>query len=242
MAIKGTYTRILVDEYDFSGVSNNLQVAISSEQFDVTAFQDTGNVYLTGVAGGTITQSGYFDGVSADGFESEMYDRFGTATGVTAAALFGTETAGCPTYVLPGTSGNEFSISSPVDGVITLNGAWGEGTGMLRGLRVYTGTISATGTTTAIDFAAAGSSGGSAYLFVQSITGTATDATVEIESATTSGGTYASEGTFTFSDVGVQTVTMSGTVNRYLRINATDLGGATNFTVVAVACVAGVTY
>ena len=62
MATKGTYTRILVDEYDFSGVNNSVEVAVSSEQFDVTAFQDTGNVFLTGVAGGTITQQGYFDG------------------------------------------------------------------------------------------------------------------------------------------------------------------------------------
>lgn len=241
MATKGTYTRILVDEYDFSGFNNSVEVAVSSEQFDVTAFQDTGNVFLTGVAGGTITQQGYFGGGDADGFEAEMYARLGSTTGVTAAVLFGTQTTGCPAYVLPGTSGREMSISSPVNGIITLNGSWGEGTGIKRGYRVYSGTLSATGGQTSVDLGAAGSAGGFAYVFVQAITGTATGATIDIESSSDDS-TFASEGTATFSAVGAQTVTMSGTVNRYIRINATSLGGATNFTVVAVVCVAGVTY
>lgn len=241
MAIKGTYTRILIDEFDFSGVSNSLEVAVSSESFDVTAFQDTGNVFLSGVASGTITQAGYFDGGAADGFEAEMYARLGSTTGVTVSALFGTQTTGCPAYVLPGTSGRELSISSPVNGIVTLNGTWSEGTGIRRGRRVFGGTISATGAQTAIDFSAAGSAGGSAYLFIQAITGSASSATITVQSSSDNS-TFADEGTFTFSAVGVQTVTMTGAVNRYIRLNCTSLGGATNFTVVGIACVAGVTY
>lgn len=241
MAIKGTYTRILVDEFDFSGVSNSVDVAIDSEEFDVTAFQDEGNVFLTGVSGGTITQNGYFDGGAAGGYESEVYSRLGSTTGSIVAVLFGTQTTGCPAYVLPGTDAREMTIASPVNGIVTLNGTWGEGSGIRRGRRVFGGTISATGAQTAIDFGAAGSTGGVAYVFVQAITGSASNATIAIESATTSNGTYASEGTATFSAVGVQTVALSGTVNRYIRLNCTSLGGATSFVVVGVVCVNGVT-
>lgn len=241
MATKGTYTSILIDEFDFSGDNNSVEVNVSSDQFDITAFQDTGNVFLTGVSQGTITQNGYFGGGAADGFEAEMYARLGSTTGVTVAVLLGTQTTGCPAYVLPGTSGNNMQIQSPVNGIITLNGGWNSGTGMKRGFRLYGGTVSATGAQTAIDFGAAGSAGGFAYVFVQAITGTATNATIDIESSSDNT-TFASEGTATFSAVGAQTVTMSGTVNRYIRINTTSLGGATNFTVVAVACVSGVSY
>lgn len=240
-AIKGTYTRILVDQFDFSGVSNSVDVAINSEEFDVTAFQDLGSVFLTGVSGGTITQNGYFDGTAAGGLEAEVYSRLGSTTGHVVAVLFGTQTTGCPAYVLPGTDGREMTITSPVNGIVTLNGTWSEGTGIRRGRRVFGGTISATGAQTAIDFSAAGSAGGSAYLFIQAITGSVSSATITVQSSSDNS-TFADEGTFTFSAVGVQTVTMTGAVNRYIRLNCTSLGGATNFTVVGIACVAGVTY
>jgi hypothetical protein len=238
-ATKGTFTRILVDEYDFSGVSNSVEVAVSSEGLDVTAFQDLANVYIPGVQMGMITQAGYFTGASANGFESEFYDRLGSATGVTVSVLFGTNVVGCPAYVVPGTNGRAMTISAPVNGVITLNGSWGEGTGIKRGRRLFGGTISATGAQTAIDFGAAGSAGGFAYLHVQAITGSASSATITVQSSSDNS-TFANEGTFTFSSVGVQAITMASTVNRYIRLNCTSLGGATNFTVVGIACVTGV--
>ena len=240
MAIKGTYTRILVDQFDFSGVSNSVDVAINSEEFDVTAFQDEGNVFLTGVSGGTITQNGYFDGGAAGGYEAEVYSRLGSTTGSIVAVLFGTQTTGCPAYVLPGTDAREMTIASPVNGIVTLNGTWGEGSGIRRGRRVFDGTISATGAQTAIDFGAAGSTGGAAYVFVQAITGSASNATIVVQSSSNNS-TFENEGTATFSAVGVQTVALSGTVNRYIRLNCTSLGGATSFSVVGVVCVNGVT-
>lgn len=240
MAIKGTYTRILVDQFDFSGVSNSVDVAIDSEEFDVTAFQDEGNVFLTGVSGGTITQNGYFDGGAAGGYEAEVYTRLGSTASHVVAVLFGTQTTGCPAYVLPGTDSREMTIASPVSGIVTLNGTWGEGSGIRRGLRVFGGTISATGAQTSVDFALAGSTGGVAYVFVQTITGSATNATIVVQSSSNNS-TFDNEGTATFSAVGVQTVALTGTVNRYIRLDCTSLGGATSFVVVGVVCVNGVT-
>jgi len=134
------------------------------------------------------------------------------------------------------------NISGSVGGVIEFKGGWPAGSGLKRGLRLYSGTISATGGVTHIDLGAAGSAGGWVWLFVTGITGTATGADITVQSDTSSGfGTAATEGTFTFSDVGGYQVTMTGTVNRYVRLNCTDLGGATSITVGAVIAVPGVT-
>jgi len=134
----------------------------------------------------------------------------------------------------------------PVDGALAVNGGWNGGSGIKRGLRVWSGTFSATGaqsTPAYIDIGAAGTAGGFAYLHIQAITGAATDAVILVESDTaTNFASAATEATFTFSAVGAQEQAMAGTVNRYIRLNCTDLGGATNFTVVAIACVSGVTY
>jgi hypothetical protein len=96
-----------------------------------------------------------------------------------------------------------WQIQFPVDGVMTVNAQFGSEVGLRHVESVSTlARISATGTTTAIDLGAAGSAGGYAYLHVTTEGGTGTSADIDIESATTSGGTYSSEGTFTFSGIG----------------------------------------
>lgn len=245
MPIKGTQARFLLDGYDFSSSSNSVIATMTHDSEDGTALQATARVNIAMLPRGTIEVAGYFAPTTAgtdDGeLEKELYDRLAAANNVTAAAIYGTDQTLSVGYVLPSTSGSGLTITAPVAGLITLEGMFADQT-MYRGHQIYRGTISATGTTTALDVGAAGSAGGKAYLFIQTITGTATNATVDIESATTEGGAYASEGTFTFSAVGVQAVTMSGTVNRWLRLNCTSKGGATSFLVLCVACVSGVTY
>ena len=69
MAIKATQTRLVVgsstEAWDFSGVSNSLDVSLSGEKIENTRFQDTAKTYTTGDASGTIAQNGYFDNTSA---------------------------------------------------------------------------------------------------------------------------------------------------------------------------------
>lgn len=246
MATKATYTRLLVNQWDFSTVSNRLSVVLTAEKQDVTTFQADGKQFHVMGADGSIAQKGYLTGVAANSFEAEIATAIANSTAMTVAALFGTNVVGCPAYVAANCDPSELGIESPVDSVIALNGGWGGGNGVRRGLRVWSGTFSATGAQTSpgyVDLGAIGAAGGKAWLFVQAITGTATNATVTLESDdNTSFTSAATEGTFTFSAVGVQEMTLSGTVDRYVRLNCTSKGGATSFVVVAVAAVSGVTY
>ena len=54
MAIKATQTRLVIgnssDAWDFSGVSNSLDVSLSGEKIENTRFQDTAKTYTTGDA------------------------------------------------------------------------------------------------------------------------------------------------------------------------------------------------
>jgi len=236
---------VLIDGYDFSGSTNSVTVGVATEGMPATAFQDTAAVTVTGTPVGSLAFGGYFVGTTGaldDGtLEKEQYDRLGALNTVTAAAILDTTATRPVGYVLPSVSGAGLTVAAPVDGLITVEGTFTEGT-LRRGYQIYRGTLSATGLTTPVDMGAGGTAGGLAYLFIQVITGTATNATVDIESSATVDGVYASEGTFTFSAVGVQTVVMAGTVGRWLQLNCTDLGGATSFLVLCVACVSGVTY
>jgi hypothetical protein len=249
MATHARYTKVLLNQYDLSTQSNSLSVAMPVNVIDVTTFQATAMQYIPVLqSGATIAHSGYFTGSIAGKLEKEFYT--GMTTAVTVAAMLGTNTDACPVYVLPDTRNDNFTIDAPVEGVIATTGNWNQGTGVKRGLRVWEGTFSAAAPTPQttpgyIDFGAAGTAGGFAYLFIQAIVGSATDAIILLESDTvTNFASAATEATFTFSDadIGVQAATLSGTINRYVRVSCTDLGGATSFTVVCVAGLSGITY
>ena len=245
-AVKAQYTRLLVNEFDFSSQSNSLEVSLENGREDVTTFQTTGKEFLTTDTEGTISQQGYFADVIAGQFEAEIQESIDNGESLYVAALFGTNTDACPAYVARATETSGLTVGAQVPGVITLSGEWFQGLGVLRGLRVWTGTFSATGAQTSpayIDLGAVGTAGGRAWLFVQTITGSATNATITLQSDTVNTfAAAATECTFTFSAVGGYEQALSGTVNRYLRANCTSKGGATSFVVVVIAAVSGVTY
>ncbi len=100
----------------------------------------------------------------------------------------------------------------------------------------------ATGAGTVVTLPAAGSAGGKAYLFVRGISGAAVNATITVQCAAAVGfSSPTTLGTFTFSGVGVVGLTLPSTVQQYVRINVTGMGGASSITAAAVICVNDVT-
>lgn len=245
MAVKGKNARLLVNQYDFSGVSNSLEVALAVESEDATVFTSTGKEMIAVNTSGTITQNGYFEDVTAGSFEASMQSALANNTPLFVAALFGTDTDPCPGYVARLTDISGLTIASPANGLITVQGEWTQGNGILRGYRLFNGSVTATGVTSpVIDLGTTGSAGGRAWLFVQSITGSATNADVRIIGSTSfsNWGTTTTEGTFTFSAVGGHEISLSPTIERYLRLNVVSLGGATGLQFTCIAAVSGVTY
>jgi hypothetical protein len=241
MPIKAKYCRIWVNEFDFSGQSNSLEVDISTDKQDVSTFQATSKEYLTLDPDGKISQKGFFNDAAAGYAEQEVAESILNAEALFVAALFGTQTAACPAYVAPNTNTESMQITAAIGGVIEFNGAWPAGAGIKRGLRLFSGQISAVGAQAGVDLGSAGSNGGYVWLFVQGIGG-AGSITVTVQSDTTVGfSAPATEATFNFSAPGGYQAVMVGAVGRYVRLNCTALGGATSVTVGAIVAVNGVT-
>jgi hypothetical protein len=252
MAHKGKYCRLLMGSstyaYDFSGVSNSLEVTRTAERLDDTVFQAATATTIAGDVSGSIVQNGYAHITEDENTKLAVHlgAAISDATPLTVAALFMTDIAACPADVARNTNASKMATAGSASGLMTLNGEWPQGEGLVRGLRVWSGTISATGAQTSpayIDLGAVGTAGGYAWLFVRAITGTATNASVLLQSDDNTGFTSAgTEGTFTFSSTGVVEVALSGTVDRYVRLSTSSMGGATNFAVTAIVAVSGVTY
>lgn len=243
MAIKGTESRLLVDEFDLSCETSQLVVSIEMSEEDVTTLCSTAYEYAAVLSSMSINQDGYMNEVDEDGsLEKELYTRLGVQDSVVCALL----RTGLPQsvgYILDTTFGASMEITAPATSVITLNGTWGVGDSRHRGIRVFGGeetAVTTTGAQTAEAHTDPGTDGGEAYLFVHDVTGSLTTATIALQDSTTEGGTYANLGVFSVTDVGVYKITFSGAVNIWHRLNVTSMGGATSITMTCVSCVNGV--
>lgn len=242
MARKGVYTKILVDEFDLSSQAMSVDIEQTVAELESTVFQATTMQYEPGLASSGATLRGYLEGKGAGTLEYELRARLGS-TGTTRLGIFTlTDDAACSVLMADRGWTAGMKVTTPVAGLMTVEGNWPKAQDMKRGLRVFDGTLAATGQQTAVDFGAAGSNGGIAMLWVTAIAGTATNAAIKVQHSATQGGVYADLGTFTLSAVGSFGITFAGAVNRWLRINCTSMGGATGITCVAAAGVSGITY
>lgn len=245
MAVKGNSQAVLVDEFIFNSETSSVELSISNGELDHTNLASTAMEYQGGLSDWRLAQSGYFSGVEADGMADELHDRLGVA-GAQIGYIPDRTTNGNFAYVIPEAFNANLPISAQTAGLVTMNGDWAASDGGKRGQCVaYNATISGTGAGTAIDFGSAGSAGGFAYLFLHTIdgdmSGTSTNTDIDVESCDTQGGVYASEGTFTVSATGGYALTLSGTVNRWIKFNTTDMGGATSLTATLIVCITNVT-
>ena len=240
MGVKAYRGRLLVDEFDFSLDTFSASLANTAEALESSNWQSSAMQYQPDGASGQLTLTGYYTGNDAGDIYQEIYSRLGTEVAAWVAWLLNTAALGNPAYVLATAWGSNVTVDTPVNDLLKFNGVF-EGV-VAGGLTLLDGQVTAPGNGTVVTLPAAGSAGGTAYLFVRDITGTAVDASVTIECDTVVGMTTPTDkGSITFSDVGVYTLTISGTVETYVRVVIDDLGGATDFTAALVLCVADVT-
>ena len=244
-ATKGNVQAVVIDEFIFNSTVSEVGFSIAVDELECTNLASTAKEYIPNVDDPTVTVNGYLTGGAADGYEAEMNARKGVS-GTNVLYIPLRTTTGSPVRVIPDASLMGLDYASPINGLMTLNGTIRPTDAHYRGMLVtYNTTISGTGNGTSIDLGSAGSAGGYGYLHVHTIdggkSGTATSASFKIQSSADDS-SFADEGTFTVSATGAFSATMSGTVNRYIRLNTADMGGATSFTVTLIACVSGVTY
>lgn len=240
---RAIYTRIVIDGYRISSETNKATVKLDADKTEITCFEDTAKSYIVNDPKPGIELGGYLTAsTDTDTFDAISHGALSTPVTVTVVKAATSAISGGISYTISNANAITLSHDLQVAGVMTMQATWGGTDAMVRGKCVYGGAaIAATGAKTSQDIGAQGTVGGIAFLHVHGITGTASSAAIKLQSSATEGGSYADEGTWTFSDIGVYPIDLTGTVDRWLRINCTSKGGATDITVTAVAVVYGVT-
>ena len=240
MGVKAYNGRLLVDEFDFSLDTFAASLDNTAEALESSNWQSSAMQYQPDGAAGSLSMTGYYTGNDAGDIYQEIYSRLGTEAAAYVAWLLDTRALGNPAYVVDTAWGSNVTMDTPVDDLLKFSGQF-EGV-VYGGVTLLDGQVAATGNGTVVTLPGGGTTGGRAYLFVRDITGTAVDAIVSVECDTVVGMTTPTDkGSITFSDVGVYSLTISGTVETYVRVTIDDLGGATDITAALVLCVADVT-
>ncbi len=78
----GTRMAVWVDEYDFSSAISEVDVVMETPEAERTSLASAAQEFRPLLPKVSVTQNGYFEGVLDDGFEAEMYARFGVGGAV----------------------------------------------------------------------------------------------------------------------------------------------------------------
>lgn len=225
----GKATVVLLNGYDLSPFLNEATQTMSLETGETTTFGSTDKTYIAGLGDGTISVSGLFDstaGASDPVLRGELGQEDNTFTVLPEGATAGRMA------VLANGQITSYEVSSPVADVVSISAEVQADGGMWYG-DALTGlsTVSASAVTTAVDDTASSSNGAVANLHVTSNNRDGAT-TVKVQHSSDNS-TFADLITFTSVSASTtvgETVTSTGTVNRYLRAQIVPAGSSGSVT------------
>jgi hypothetical protein len=219
----GKSTVVLLNGYDMSAYLNEATQTFSLETGETTTFGSSDKTYVAGLGDGTISCSGLFDGAanaSDPVIRGELGEEDNTFTVLPEGATAGR------TSILANGQITSYEVSSPVSDVVSISAEIQADGGLWFGSALNDlSVVSASAVTTGADNSASTSNGAVANLHVTSNNRDGAT-TVKVQHSADDI-TYVDLITFTnvsASAVAGETVTSTGTVNRYLRAQIVPAG------------------
>jgi|TARA_Y100000310_G_scaffold276879_1_gene294338 hypothetical protein len=244
--VAGAPSTIFVDEFDFSGRTNNAVLNIDNNLPEVSAFSDAGAEFVEGIYNNSSVINGFFDPTD-DGYDEQMFGIIGDGAKHFVGIYPGNSAAATNIgYELQGQSGEQ---ERPVEiaGAVLLNVTWqGEGP-LVRSTVLANGAVTTTGAVTSSNQNIGATAAGEkfvAIIRVLAVSG-AGSITIVVEESTDNGAgdAYAAISgiTETFTAVGVSRETTTSATEAWKRVNVTAFSGFSSVTImVAVGKEAGV--
>jgi hypothetical protein len=228
--VHGKDCDVLVDEFDLTGYLNQANITTNMQTVDVTPFGADDHQYLAGLEGGTISLGGMFDATATVGSDAVLDAALDSSNHMVTIGFPGVDTVG-NNCALANSRQVEYQVRAPVNDAVRItaniqaDGAIRVGGVLLHDLSAETGAVDET----SVDNGALTSYGAVANLHVTAFTGT--DATVTITDSTDDN-TFAELIPFTqVTGVGAEHATVTGTVNRYVRVELTGTFDTITFAV-----------
>lgn len=226
----GKNTVLFVNGADLTRYFNEASVSQSVETAETTAFGDDDKTYITGLADGTMSGSGMFDG-QAGAVDEILSSVIGSATADVITVGVDGATAGRVTLSMEARQ-TSYEVSAPVSDVVAANIEAQATGGVDRGIFLAArSVVTATGQGASEDNAAATSNGGVAYL--HATVNSRDDASTFKVQHSTDNVSFVDLATFSSvsaSATSGQRVAVTGTVYRYIRASHAPGGSSGSVT------------
>lgn len=226
----GKRTAVLLNGTDMSPFLNEATTTQTVETAETTTFSDDDKTYIVGLADGTISTSGLFDssaGASDEVLNGTLGTEDNTFTVLPAGNIEGRRA------ILANGQLTSYEIAAPVADVISISAEVQADGGLLHGVALAGSetTGSASATTDGVDNTTSTANGG---LFNLHVTDNDRDGATTIKvQHSADDATYADLVTFTSVSASTtvgESITSTGTVNRYLRTQSTLAGSSGSVT------------
>lgn len=229
--IHGKSATVLFGAYNLSTYLNELGLTKTIETGETTTFSSDSKTYVVGLQDGTASLSGLFDG-DANAIDEVMQSAIASDNRDVSTLSPAAEAVGVVAYLVDAHTGS-YEVSSPVADVVSVTADLQSEAGIERGVMLTDGTaVSSTSSNTGYDSGASTANGAVAHLHV-----TANDRdgaiTVKVQDSADNL-SWADLGTFSSvssSSTTSERITISGTVNRYVRADFTVAGSSGSATI-----------
>ncbi len=229
--LHGKSTFVLLNGYNITGYLDKIETPLTADNAETSCFGNSDKSFVPGLRDATLSGEGLYD-ASASAID-EIFNTIlaGANSGNNIMWIPGGNTIGNYGYAMNMIQTLYNTIGTKDDAArIGIAGHSSTGRERVKLLHAH-GSEAATGQSASQNLLAAGSAGGSAYLFVTAITGTL-DVIIQHSTTGAFGGEETTLCTFTQNAaIGHERLTFSGTVNQYVRAKWTIGTGPATFAV-----------
>ena len=215
-------SKLYVNQFDLSTYSTDVSIGGGRGLNEITTFGDSGAKFHPTNQTESLSWSGFYDSTATSGPDAVFGD---LRTSTTAAVVSYFPAGDTIEYIgegIPEGFVNTYEIGSSVGSVVTATSTIDAGKRLRTKVAAPYATVTASTSTTYVDDGAASTAGGSwtYHIFALSAVGGNARWHLNLQHATSSGGTYSdvSSATVTASDgVGAANTAFTGTLNRYVK-------------------------
>jgi len=235
----GAPSTVLIDEFDFSGRTNQLSIDFTNNLGEVTAFSDDGSEYVEGLFGVQASLNGFFDG-AASNFDAEMWTILGDGQDHAVGLYPGNSaTSGSIGYELQGASVLSQERPAEVAGAILLNASFQNSGTVIRSTVLDNQAVTTTGTVSGSNQNIGSTASGERFVaIIRVVAWNASSLTVNIQESTDdgSGDAYVDIAGFSevFSGLGTARLQTTSATEAWKRISLSTFSGTSATVFVAV--------
>lgn len=229
--INAQQTRILWGAQPLHAYLRSVTPSATRDMLEVSTLADTSKVFIPGLTEYSLNVDGLFDSTATTG--SLLNDITTTlsssATVATSVAPDGF-TAGNSVWLIPSKIVT-YEVSSQVADAVGFSAAFGAGTAPALGTSITDlAAVTSTSNSASQDNSTSSANGAVAHLHITAVSGT-TPTLAAVVQHSTNNSTWSTLGSFTTaSAIGSEVITVTGTVNRYVRVAFTVGGTTPSFT------------